>query len=142
MGNAARIVRLNAAELVAANVMDRHSLLFIAALLGDGPQRNGVSHDEAYALVEPNGAGVFFADMEEGFHVGGGVVEEEAVHEQGGVAFAGVGGVSADGADFAEAGDDKTFSGHGDELVVDADAIVGAHLVGARAEEAREDEIR
>ncbi len=46
----------------------------------DGPQGYGVYGDEAHALVEGDGTGVFLADVEEGFYVGGDVIAEKAVH--------------------------------------------------------------
>ncbi len=50
-------------------------------------------------------------------------------------------GVSDDGADFDVAGDGEALSGHRNEVLVDADAVIGAHFVRTRAEETREGDI-
>ena len=52
-----------------------------------------------------------------------------------------MGGVCDDGADFAIAGNREAFAGHGDQFLLDADAIVSTHLVGTLAKETRECEI-
>ena len=50
-------------------------------------------------------------------------------------------GVGDDCADLAEAGDGDTFASHGDEFIVDADAVVSSHFVSARAKKSRKCEV-
>src|SRR5437016_3579679 len=70
------------------------------------------------------------------------MIIEKAIHQQPCVAFAGVCRMRADRADFAEARNGQALASHGDEFALDADAVVGTHLICARAEETWESEIR
>src|SRR5438445_2574515 len=69
------------------------------------------------------------------------MIIEKAIHQQPCVAFAGVCRMRADRADFAEARNGQALASHGDKFAVDADAVVGTHLICAPAEEAWESEI-
>jgi hypothetical protein len=70
------------------------------------------------------------------------VILEKAIYQQPCVAFASVCGMRADRANFAEARNGQALASHGDEFAIDANSVVSAHCVCARAEEAWKSEIR
>src|SRR5260370_438931 len=84
------------------------------------------------APVDRYGTGVLLLDVKKRLQPNGGMIVQQPIHQQCGVAFASVFRVSNDCADFAKAGDGKTLAGHGNKFIVDANAVVRSHFVGSR----------
>jgi hypothetical protein len=97
----------------------------------EGPEGGRGGDVKAEALVDAEGVGVFGADVEEGFQAEARMALREVKHKGASVAFAGVGGVGADAADFVTARDAKALASHGDEFAgVVSDTEIGTHFVG------------